>query len=1576
MKVRAAGRICYHFCVIVALFVMVAAMPAAGAFYTVNTSIHQGATVFVGEQGLDLTPAIETYAFDQPSTIGWWAMGANITTTSPNGTIPLTNANNFLVSSTAIKEHYRDWYALNRTTGAANTTLGAFFTVQDPQISLDIRDFSQGAPGDRSVSGSAVAQGGLLGFRVETNMGAAINQPDLRTRGIEGMDVNSWADIRVKPEFGNTFTSLLTESGSPVPIVAQGIDTPVWYWGNTTLTHWATDACDAEDQFVYPAGTYIVTVESGLNGMLDNYLLSGGSFTGKTVSAAKTVTLVANTVRLTTDSATVARSKPFTVKISGNPNTEYYLWLKGTNTMTGTYGNQPPQISLNQTGVRNDTPTDLTYPVGSYQYQGGLGNTIKNNVATDPVYRGTRYYGKITTAGTGNRTVEFITPDGTRAQKYTLRVENLLNGLYKSDEVDVRVEESTVTIITNDTRDFYLGETLALSGTNNASQTTYLFITGPNLQQYGSRINCTDPRIYRVENNFSSTFLAVTVFPNDTWSWNWNTSTVALDAGTYTIWAVSKPRDSNHLADVAYGTATITIKKPFISASINLQEINHGQNATVLGLATGSPPEGVAIWIFGTNYVNRSVVRVRADNSYQFEIDANTTRELADGRYQAVIQHPMQNGLFDVYLNTTDGYVYNLQLGKWSNPSGTRIFKVLGAGVRDVGNSAKLLVQGINDPNVDDTYAKLDFVIGNISAPVDPDVTNGEVTVTIVGTKDSGLGGEILFTGNNTRTAITYLFITGPNLKLCGAQIQSADPRGMAVINGDPNTFQTANVLADDTWSWRWDTTNVALDAGTYTIWVVSKPRDKNHLGDAAYGTISLTLKNPFISADASQSAVAQGDRILINGTASGTPSNGVQIWVLGNNYTIVAQQSVNPDSLFSYEISRATTTKWAPGQVFVVAQHPGSNNQFDIYKNGDSVYNRMLGNPPGTKVFSLLGAGSIQGADAAEALVQAMNDLNVDDMYAKFQFLVENPVITIAPVGDRWVGDTFTIHSTTNLAVDDEVLCQVYSSSFKPTQKSQNGEFSGATGTVKVKRGDGGLNKILFEVNTTRFIPDEYIVQESAALQSATGSTRFNVFGDTPPLPNESTQCYSISAVSIDPSSGTLAPGTLVNISFEKEFRANGDETFPSSNSLQMITDLENPKWTWTLVLNGVENARPQSGGHMLELSGWDLAYPSDIEESIRVSLQGNVPANNQTINKSMLKVQEIDSRNDPVGSIAINFERQFICPDAPLPDDPAVCRGISSVSIDPSGDLIPGTSVVASYTMDIYSTGDETFPSSSSLQMITDLENPKWTWTLVLNGVENTRPQSGGKILELSGWDLSYPTGIVESIHVTLEGKAPLVTSTSKKTIVKIQEVDSRNNVACAVNFERWVVNGAFPYDPGNVFQFPTTLNLLHGWNFISTPKKLSNGNNTAAIFSSIDTAGHSIYLYNASDRVWYPLTLTDKVQPLDGIWIYANKTEKVNLSFDTNPMQTPSTKSLSAGWNAIGFTDTTSISASTTLNSVKARWSTLIGFNPQQQRYESSIVNGATDSVHGDHLNMYPGKGYWLFMTEAGELAAIGA
>ena len=129
------------------------------------------------------------------------------------------------------------------------------------------------------------------------------------------------------------------------------------------------------------------------------------------------------------------------------------------------------------------------------------------------------------------------------------------------------------------------------------------------------------------------------------------------------------------------------------------------------------------------------------------------------------------------------------------------------------------------------------------------------------------------------------------------------------------------------------------------------------------------------------------------------------------------------------------------------------------------------------TQDFTISGPGALQGSNAAEALIQAINSPNVDDTYTKLQFLVETPVITINPIGDHAVGDKFTVTGTTNLAVGDNVLFTIYSSSFQPTDKSASGEFSGASGTVQVTQGTNGLNAVSFDVDASTFKPDEYLV-------------------------------------------------------------------------------------------------------------------------------------------------------------------------------------------------------------------------------------------------------------------------------------------------------------------------------------------------------------------------------------------------------------------------------------------------------------------------------------------------------------------
>ena len=144
-------------------------------------------------------------------------------------------------------------------------------------------------------------------------------------------------------------------------------------------------------------------------------------------------------------------------------------------------------------------------------------------------------------------------------------------------------------------------------------------------------------------------------------------------------------------------------------------------------------------------------------------------------------------------------------------------------------------------------------------------------------------------------------------------------------------SFQAVDVLGDNTWSWEWGTSGVALDAGTYTVYAVSQPNWAADLANVAYGTCSIILKAPFVSATASQSTVANGDPIYITGTAQGQPALGVNIWIMGKNYAYVGSQSVNSDSSFSYEVEGATTSTLATGQYFVVVQHPMENGVFDV---------------------------------------------------------------------------------------------------------------------------------------------------------------------------------------------------------------------------------------------------------------------------------------------------------------------------------------------------------------------------------------------------------------------------------------------------------------------------------------------------------------------------------------------------------------------------------------------------------------------------------------------------------------------
>jgi PGF-CTERM protein len=976
--------------VAVALFVLMAIMPVSAL--TNGSVINQSAVVFIGEEGLNVTHALNqangVAAIDGIPTltsIGWWASAANLYNTAPTFTVDLGTGARYRSMTVApgdLGKGVNNWYLLaaNGTSPANGNAL--VFSVQDPTLTIAVWDFQQGTnvagvPGTTGadVTGKSVPQGEHLGFSITTNMNSAVDGTKRsniysynplwigNTTGNALPAVYTWTNatpmgalngtvsttftmalpntfngvdtytvtrnyntstaayetvagvqtpwsagvlvgttvfgaanlipnaatdgfitLKVKDENGAVFSKLMVKDfpgagATATPITGLFVNNQPFFFGNSEQ-YWVTDYVDFNNQYLYPVGTYTAWAESTLNKMKDNYKNAGADYTGKTVSAAGTITLASDSVKIEANKDSVVRSKPFSVTVTGKPSTPYYVWIKGTSSMTSGYDSQPPMININQEKVYMDPAAAAgalvpTHPIGDYQYDNGAHATIWSDVAaaTSSTFNKTRYYALVNLSTSGTRTVEFVTNNWTKAQKYTIRVEQ----------------------------------------------------------------------------NFPT---------------------------------------------------------------------------------------------------------------------------------------------------TTSGY---------------------GAAYQAAGSSVK-------------------------SDEVDVKVEKGAVTIVAAGDQSYYLGEEIKFSGTNTESYKTYLFIMGPNLPGTGAQIQSDDPRNNMVVDNNAATFKQVDVNGDNTWSWKWGTSNVALDAGTYTIYAVSQPRAyiANSLAQAAFGTVSIIIKKPFVSATASQSTVAQGDKIFITGTAEGNPSS-IAVWVLGKNYAVRATESVNSDASFKYEVTQATTKTLYPGQYFVVVQHPMQNNQFDVTVcqgsgaagTANAVCNLKLtanaGAGVATQIFTLLGAGSLQGSDAAEALVQGINDPNVDDTYTKLQFLIEVPVIRIDAVGDKHVGDKFTITAATNLAVDDEVLVQVYSSSFKPTQKSQSGEFSGATGTIKVTKGDSGMNKLSFDVDSSTFKPDEYIVTEDAILQTATGTALFNVLEGPTPTAVPATVVTTVAPVTAVPTTIATAVPTAI---------------------------------------------------------------------------------------------------------------------------------------------------------------------------------------------------------------------------------------------------------------------------------------------------------------------------------------------------------------------------------------------------------------------------------------------------------------
>ena len=111
-----------------------------------------------------------------------------------------------------------------------------------------------------------------------------------------------------------------------------------------------------------------------------------------------------------------------------------------------------------------------------------------------------------------------------------------------------------------------------------------------------------------------------------------------------------------------------------------------------------------------------------------------------------------------------------------------------------------------------------------------------------------------------------------------------------------------------------------------------------------------------------------------------------------------------------------------------------------------------------------------------------------------------------------------------------------------------------------------------------------------------------------------------------------------------------------------------------------------------------------------------------------------------------------------------------VRNMVVSPSGDLvsgqIPPKQVSVSFAVNFVPEGGMTFSSGNTLDMFTDLENARWSYSTVLDGNANPPLTDNGNSVDINGWVLSYPSRRDLAVLVNLTGEVPVVSATGKKT------------------------------------------------------------------------------------------------------------------------------------------------------------------------------------------------------------------
>lgn len=317
----------------VAVLLAILAFPACADIWTVPS----GGTVFIGEEGLDIT-ATGIVAGDE---IGWWGPTGTPGSTPAQQKITVSDPSWFYVSPVSFSGYTGPWF----------TTSGKklVFYVKDPTLSIRFIDDSR----DFDATGKWVPRGDQVSFRIETNMVDMTKRP-----GVAGAPVT----IYIKSPDGGRMTSVYTAGGG----VQSLEDLPVSTSPYMTRFSWDTG------NSAYKGGTYTIWADATANNIDTNYYVVGKTVTPRDAQGELEVSSVNPSIKSTTGTPvkTVAVSQAPSSDATKSTTPVVAKTVNATVSLTTLETAPPPTSPVTTVGTVETTSTTPPVPVSTTKTPG------------------------------------------------------------------------------------------------------------------------------------------------------------------------------------------------------------------------------------------------------------------------------------------------------------------------------------------------------------------------------------------------------------------------------------------------------------------------------------------------------------------------------------------------------------------------------------------------------------------------------------------------------------------------------------------------------------------------------------------------------------------------------------------------------------------------------------------------------------------------------------------------------------------------------------------------------------------------------------------------------------------------------------------------------------------------------------------------------------------------------------------------------------------------------------------------------------------------------------------------------